>query len=149
MSLLDAWWRLMFHKGHKVRHLLSQAVIAVKTPLGELIRDQANEQGMSMRAVARRSGLDIERLRFYTVTGRWKATTWPRPEVLQAIADGLRIPLADVQRAAEASVGSAPRPPTNLSVDQEAVLAAMDDLPTVAQRLISDIVRRIADEFDG
>jgi hypothetical protein len=34
-------------------------------------------------------------------------------------------------------------------VDQEAVLAAMDDLPTVAQRLISDIVRRIADEFDG
>jgi transcriptional regulator with XRE-family HTH domain len=124
VALLDAGWRLWSYNGHKARHLLSQAVIAVKTPLGELIRDQAHEQGMSMRAVARRAGLDIERLRFYTVAGRWQATTWPKPEILQAIADGLRIPLADVQRAAEASVGSAPRPPTHLSVDQEAAVCS-------------------------
>jgi hypothetical protein len=121
----------------------------MNTPLGKLIADEAASQHMSMRAVARRGNIDIEKLRFYLPNGRWKASTWPRPEILHAIAEGLRIPIADVQRAAEDSVGSAPRPPSNLTAEMEAVLAAMDDLPAMAQRLIVDLARRISAEFDG
>lgn len=125
-----------------------------RTPLGQLIEEARLDR--SIREVARASGLPASTLQYYAGP-RWPAVRLPSPEVMQAIADGLRIPLVKVQQAALESLrqgqGSMPgngKTPMSQALDslttaQTLVLTAMEGLPPETQDAIADLVLRMGD----
>lgn len=122
-----------------------------RTPLGQLIEEARLDR--SIREVARASGLPASTLQYYAGP-RWPAVRLPSPEVMQAIADGLRIPLVKVQQAALESLrqsqGTMPGNGTgqamaSLTTAQTLVLTAMEGMPDETQDAIADLVLRMGD----
>lgn len=120
-------------------------VPASDTALYKLIVEELDRQGISRAQMAERAGVASSTLAYY-VAGRWKGHTMPPARVLQAVADGLRIPLARVQAAALSTTGA--KMPGGLTADQQVTLEAMAPLPPHFQRAIADMVLRLAQEFE-
>lgn len=121
-----------------------------KSPLAMLIDEARRDR--SVREVARTGGIAESTLAYY-YGNRWPAIRLPAPEVMQAIADGLRVPLARVQKACLDSLQDGKGreipdiPETALTTPQAMVLTVMDGMTIAQQEVIYDVVLRLGDAF--
>ena len=72
-------------------------------PLQRLIRKRLRERGLSYREVARRGGLAHSTV--YTLATTWNLARPPRPDIIDALARGLDVPVSAVRAAAAESTG--------------------------------------------
>jgi transcriptional regulator with XRE-family HTH domain len=72
-------------------------------PLQRLIRQRLHERGWSYREVARRGELPHSTI--YTLAMTWNLARPPRPDVIDALAKGLDVPVSAVRAAAAESTG--------------------------------------------
>lgn len=72
-------------------------------PLQRLIQQRLRERGWSYREAARRGGLSHSTL--YTLATTWNLTRPPRPDIIDALARGLDVPVSTVRAAAAESTG--------------------------------------------
>ena len=72
-------------------------------PLQRLIQQRLHERGWSYREVARRGGLAHSTI--YTLATTWNLARPPRPDVIDALAKGLDVPVSAVRAAAAESTG--------------------------------------------
>lgn len=72
-------------------------------PLQRLIQQRLRERDWSYRQVARRSGLAHSTV--YTLATTWNLARPPRPDIIDALARGLDVPVSAVRAAAAESTG--------------------------------------------
>lgn len=75
----------------------------VLNPLQRLIQQRMRERGWSYREVARRGGLSHSTI--YTLATTWNLTRPPRPDIIDALARSLDVPVSAVRAAAAESTG--------------------------------------------
>lgn len=114
------------------------------TPFGEWIKATAGTR--SLREVARDGGMSLAKLRYY-YEDRFNPARGVPLNVLQEIAQGLRVPLPMVADALLRAQGQAE--PSGLSARQRSVLAAMQDLTARDQQAVTDLVLRLCEHLAG
>lgn len=72
-------------------------------PLQRLIQQRLHERSWSYREVARRGGLAHSTI--YTLATTWNLVRPPRPDIIEALAKGLDMPVSAVRAAAAESTG--------------------------------------------
>lgn len=114
-------------------------------PLAKLIRDRCDDRGWSFRDVYRNGG-PSPRTVAHLADARIEFRQTPRPETLQKLARGLKLPLVAVQRAAAESIGYQL---VDISPNDavRTVVAVMSEMTPAQQKTISDMVLRVAEEF--
>ena len=116
-------------------------------PLQRLIRQRLREQGWSYREVARRGGLPHSTV--YTLATTRNLARPPRPATIDALAQGLDVPVSAVRAAAAESTGlhyygEAPAGPEHPG-DQERdlLIASIDELTPEDRRHVAALVESL------
>lgn len=117
---------------------------APPTPFGEWIKQTAGTR--SLRDVAREGGMTLAKFRYY-YEDRYNPARGVPLDVLQEIAQGLRVPLPVVHDAVRRAQGQLD--PSGMSARQRSVLAAMADLSARDQQAVADLVLRLCEHLAG
>ena len=113
-------------------------------PLQRLIRQRLRERGWSYREVARRGGLAHSTV--YTLATTWNLARPPRPDIIDALARGLDVPVSAVRAAAAESTGmhyydgTAPGDPDPDARERELLIASIDELTPQDRRHVAALV---------
>ena len=134
------------------RRVTDRKPVAAKTnPIATLVDDRMTDQGWSTYDVHRQGGPPAK------TVGHWRdhRVTWqalPKVSTVEAMAKGLRIPLARVQQAVLEAVGYEVSD-VKTSTDVRLVAAAMTELSPAKQKHVADMVLRmveaLADDAGG
>ena len=127
-------------------------------PLQRLIQQQLRERGWSYREVARRGGLSHSTV--YTLATTLNLTRPPRPDIIDALARGLDVPVSAVRAAAAESTGmhyydGVPAGHRNHDdQERELLIASIDELTPEDWRHVAALVeslrhRASRDRADG
>lgn len=110
--------------------------------IAELINSYKAETGDSFEKIAARAGIPKATLTWMAARGDQLTVT--EPERVQALADGLRLPLREVQLAAIESAGLMP---DSLALTHRAVIVSrqLDALPASDWRLVRALIDRLTD----
>lgn len=114
-------------------------------PLVRLVRERVALSGMKLRPLAQQRGVSYSTLRVYHDPNLPPLKQPPRPETMRDLALALDVPLSEVQRAADASVGRVYR--QEAGPDVTAFVASLQELPP--QQRARDVaeLRRLLDEL--
>ena len=116
-------------------------------PLQQLIRQRLAERGWSYGDVARRGGLP--RSTVYTLATTRNLARPPRPATIDALAQGLDVPVASVRAAAAESTGlhyydQAPAGRGNpADRERELLIASIDELTPEERRHVAALVESL------
>ena len=116
-------------------------------PLQRLIQQRLREQGWSYREVARRGGLPHSTV--HTLASTRNLARPPRPATIDALAQGLDVPVASVRAAAAESTGlhyydQAPAGRGNQADrERELLIASIDELTPEERRHVAALVESL------
>lgn len=106
--------------------------------LAQVIEDIAYERGWSLREVARRSDLPPATVQKIAYKG---AVTVPRRETLDALAQGLGVPVSLLLDAAAQDSGLKALDDDRVDADIRVTIAAMEELPPERRAEIAALAR--------
>ena len=127
--------------------LPAEALEHALNPLQRLIRQRLREQGWSYREVARRGGLPHSTV--YTLATTRNLARPPRPATIDALAQGLGVPVSAVRAAAAESTGlhyydEAPAGPERPGdQERELLIASIDELTPEDRRHVAALVESL------
>ena len=116
-------------------------------PLQRLIRQRMRERGWSYGEIARRGGLP--RSTVYTLAMTQNLGRPPRPATIDALAQGLDVPVSAIRAAAAESTGlhyydQAPAGPGNPGdPERELLIASIDELTPEERRHVAALVESL------
>jgi transcriptional regulator with XRE-family HTH domain len=122
-------------------------------PLQRLIRQRLQERGLSYGEVARRGGLPRSTL--YTLATTLNLARPPRPATIDALAQGLDVPVSVVRAAAAEATGlhyydeapsGRPRPDDQ---ERELLIASIDELSSEDRRHVVALVESLRKKGSG
>jgi transcriptional regulator with XRE-family HTH domain len=116
-------------------------------PLQRLIQQRLRERGWSYREAARRGGLSHSTV--YTLATTWNLARPPRPDIIDALARGLDVPVSAVRAAAAESTGmhyydGVPAGHHDHDdQDRELLIASIDELTPEDRRHVAALVESL------
>jgi transcriptional regulator with XRE-family HTH domain len=116
-------------------------------PLQRLVQQRLRERGWSYREVARRGGLSHSTV--YTLATTWNLVRPPRPATIDALAQGLDVPVSAVRAAAAESTGlhyydeASAGPDHPGDRERELLIASIDELSPEDRRHVAALVESL------
>ena len=123
------------------------------TPLQRLIQQRLRERKWSYGDVSRRGGLP--RSTVYTLATTRNLVRPPRPVTIDALAQGLDVPVAVVRTAAAESTGlhyydaAPPGPPQPGDQERDLLIASIDELSPEDRRHVAALVESLRRKAPG
>lgn len=112
--------------------------------LSAFLREQLDRRGISEREAARRGGLSQTNLRHYL--NDWHGTRPLAQQMLQKLADAVGVPVPRVAEKMLETIGQ--QPADGLTGDQRIVVTAMNRMSIAHQRMVADVIFRIAEDLE-
>ncbi len=111
------------------------------TPLQQLLRKRRDELGLSYSEIEASSGINRATVHaILTTPGRQ-----PKPENLEALARGLRLPLATVTREAQLSAGYVVEVSSETDSELEVFVHMLREMTPERRRIVLDIANTLHD----